>query len=173
VEHGPRGISVGTVSKPFGLPGLRIGWIAAPAELIAECWSARDYISLSPGKLNDAIALLAFTYRERIISRNHAIIAANLAAAAEWIAKRREFLAWTPPRGGLLSLLRYTLAIDSLSLADLLATEYSVMLVPGSVFGLEHHLRISIGQEPTIFRAGLSAAARCLDRLAAATPARA
>ncbi len=41
---GPDGISVGTVSKPFGLPGLRIGWIAAPAETIAACWFLRDYV---------------------------------------------------------------------------------------------------------------------------------
>ncbi len=54
-----RGISVGTFSKPFGLPGLRIGWIAAPADIVAACWAMRDYISLSPGKLNDALAVLA------------------------------------------------------------------------------------------------------------------
>src|SRR3712207_7558026 len=47
-------------SKPFGLPGLRIGWIAAPEDVVRRCWGLRDYISLSPGKLNDALAVLAF-----------------------------------------------------------------------------------------------------------------
>src|SRR5919199_3380820 len=146
VDHGPLGISVGTVSKPFGLPGLRIGWIAAPAPVVAACWAARDYLSLSPGKLNDAIAQLAFRHRERILERNSAIIAANLAAAEAWVARHTDILAWTPPRAGLLALLRYDLPMDSRELADLLATEYSVMLAPGSVFGLERHLRIGLGQ---------------------------
>ena len=60
VDYGTRAISVGTISKPFGLPGLRIGWMAAPAEVVTECWSMRDYTSLSPGKLSDALAILAF-----------------------------------------------------------------------------------------------------------------
>jgi len=166
-DHGPLGISVGTVSKPFGLPGLRIGWIAAPAPVVAACWEARDYISLSPGKLNDAIAELAFRHRERIVERNTAIIAANLAAAEAWVAGHSDILAWTPPRGGLLALLRYNLPIDSRELADLLATEYSVMLAPGSVFGLDGHLRIGLGQDSPIFRAGLAATSRCFDHFGA------
>ena len=165
-EHGALGISVGTVSKPFGLPGLRIGWIVAPPELIESCWGARDYVSLSPGKLNDAIAQLAFKHRRRIIDRNTAIITANLAATNAWVAQHKDILSWTPPSGGLLALLRYDLPIDSRVLADLLATEYGVMLAPGSVFGLEHHLRIGIGQDPLVFRAGLAAASRCLEHLA-------
>ncbi len=164
-EHGPLGISVGTVSKPFGLPGLRIGWIAAPRPVVAACWVARDYISLSPGKLNDAIAQLAFRHRERIVERNTAIIAANLAEADAWVARHAPTLAWTPPRGGLLALLRYNLPLDSLELADVLANDYGVMLAPGSAFGLEDHLRIGIGQDPPVFRAGLAAASRCFDHL--------
>src|SRR5207237_9829861 len=80
VDHGPRGISVGTVSKPFGLPGLRIGWIAASRDVISACLGIRDYVSLSPGKLNDAIAQLALRHRARIIERNSRLIAAQPAA---------------------------------------------------------------------------------------------
>jgi len=162
---GSHGISVGTVSKPFGLPGLRIGWIAAPAETIAACWALRDYITLSPGKLNDALAILAFKHRERIIERNRAIITQNLATAQRWIAEQQDVLSWTPPRGGLLSLLHYNLNIPSLELANRLAEEYSVMLAPGSAFGFEHYLRLGIGQEPRIFAEGLERTASCLATL--------
>ncbi|MBV9173193.1 MAG: aminotransferase class I/II-fold pyridoxal phosphate-dependent enzyme [Chloroflexi bacterium] len=165
VEHGRSGVSVGTVSKPFGLPGLRIGWMAGPPELIAACWAARDYVSLSPGKLNDALAVLAFKHLDRVVDRNAGIIEANLRAAQDWIAAHSDILTWTPPRGGLLALLRYDLPIESLELADLLATEYSVMLAPGSAFGLERHLRIGIGQDPPVFRAGLAAAGRAFQSL--------
>ncbi len=165
VEHGPRGISVGTVSKPFGLPGLRIGWIAAPKDVVSACVALRDYVTLSPGRLNDAIAQLAFRHRARIIERNSRIIAANLDATARWIAGHDDFLSWTPPRGGLLALLRYRLPISSMDLADRLAAEHGVMLAPGSAFGYEHHLRIGIGQDPGVFRAGLDAASRGFDSL--------
>lgn len=164
-DLGQRGISVGTISKPFGLPGLRIGWMAAPQEIVARCWAMRDYVSLSPGKLNDALALLALEHREQIVARNRAIIAANLASAQEWIDANADLLAWQPPRGGLLALLHYNLDLPSLVLADKLATEYSVMLAPGSAFGYEHYLRIGIGQRPEVFQAGLAAASACFAAL--------
>lgn len=158
---GPRGISVGTISKPFGLPGLRLGWMVAPKNVIAKCWAMRDYVSLSPGKLNDQIAMLAFKHREKIIARNTAIIGANLNAANTWVAAHKDILSWRPPRGGLLALLKYELDMPSLALADKLATDYSVMLAPGSAFGYENYLRIGIGQNPEVFKAGLDAASKC------------
>jgi aspartate/methionine/tyrosine aminotransferase len=164
-DLGERGISVGTLSKPFGLPGLRIGWIMAPPDLVRRCWSMRDYVSLSPGKLNDALACLAMTHRDRIIARNRQIIEANLRTAGQWMADRETFLSWTPPRGGLLALLKYDLPIASLELADKLALEHSVMLAPGSAFGYEHHLRLGIGQRPDIFAKGLEEAGKCFDQL--------
>ncbi|MCB0114483.1 MAG: aminotransferase class I/II-fold pyridoxal phosphate-dependent enzyme, partial [Caldilineaceae bacterium] len=165
-DLGPLGISVGTLSKPFGLPGLRLGWMVAPQDVVAKCWAMRDYISLSPGKLNDALGVLAITHRDKIVTRNWAIIEANLAAANRWIDDHSGLLSWTPPRGGLLALLHYDLDIPSLELSNKLAEEYSVMLAPGSAFGYEHHLRIGIGQNPTVFQQGLDAAARCFAQLA-------
>jgi aspartate/methionine/tyrosine aminotransferase len=168
VNHGPLGISVGTISKPFGLPGLRIGWLAAPADLVAQCWAMRDYISLSPGKLNDALAVLALKHREQIVERNQAIVKQNLATATAWLDRHADLVSWTPPRGGLLALLRYYLDIPSLDLANKLAEEYSVMLAPGSVFGFEHYLRLGIGQKPSIFATGLEQTAACFAALQAA-----
>jgi aspartate/methionine/tyrosine aminotransferase len=131
VEYGPSAISVGTISKPFGLPGLRIGWMAAPPEIATECWSMRDYTSLSPGKLSDALAILAFKHRDRIVERNRKIIGQNLEATNRFVEERSEFLSWTPPRGGLLALLRYELDVPSLELANRLSEECGVMLAPG------------------------------------------
>jgi aspartate/methionine/tyrosine aminotransferase len=166
-DLGPAGISVGTMSKPFGLPGLRIGWMAAPADIVSACWSMRDYISLSPGKLNDALAALALQHRDKIVQRNREIVAQNLARTSRWIAEHAGILSWSPPRGGLLALVRYHLDIPSLDLANKLADEYGVMLAPGSVFGFERHLRIGIGQEPSIFSAGLQRASACFADLQA------
>jgi aspartate/methionine/tyrosine aminotransferase len=164
---GPSGISVGTISKPFGLPGLRTGWIAGPKDLVARCWAMRDYISLSPGKLNDALAIMAIKNRDKIIERNNGIIAANLGAARAWIDRHADILSWQPPKAGLLALLRYRLPISSMELANKLAEDYGVMLAPGSVFGYEHHLRLGIGQQPSIFEAGLAQTSACFSKLSA------
>lgn len=161
------GISVGTLSKPFGLPGLRIGWIAAEADLVAKCWGMRDYVSLSPGKLNDALAVLALKHRRKVAERTRAIVLRNLETARAWFDEHAEIVSWTPPRGGLLALMRYALDIPSLELSNLLAEKYGVMLAPGSVFGVEHHLRIGIGQTPEIFAEGLRRTAACLGELRA------
>ncbi len=166
-DLGSRGISVGTLSKPFGLPGLRVGWLVAPADVVARCWGQRDYISLSPGKLSDYLATIALRERERIFARARAIAARNLATVERWIREREGLLDWTPPRGGLLGLLRYHLDVPSLELANRLAEEASVMLAPGSAFGFEQHLRIGLGAEPSLFQEGLGVAARYLEDLAA------
>ena len=162
--HGA-GISVGTLSKPFGLPGLRIGWIAGPADLVARCWATRDYTSLSPGKLNDVLAVLALRHRERISDRTQEIVRTNLETANRWFGENSEVVSWTPPRGGLLALMRYALDIPSLELANRLAEKYGVMLAPGSAFGVEHHLRIGIGQLPESFAEGLRRTAACFADL--------
>lgn len=171
-DLGPRAISVGTFSKPFGLPGLRIGWMAAPADLVARCWAMRDYVSLSPGKLNDALAVIALEHRERIVERTRGIVGRNLETAEAWFAGNAALAQWTPPRGGLLALMRYNPDVPSLTLANRLAEEYGVMLAPGSAFGYEGHLRIGVGQEPDVFAEGLARTTRCLATMAEAAGAR-
>ncbi|RIK45577.1 MAG: aminotransferase [Chloroflexi bacterium] len=167
-DLGDSAVSVGTFSKPFGLPGLRTGWLAGPTDFIAKCWWMRDYLTLSPGKLNDALAVLALRNRAAIVERTHRIVAANLATAERWFADNSAVAAWTPPRAGLLALLHYQLDIPSQQLADRLAGEYSVMLAPGSAFGYEHYLRIGIGQDPAVFAEGLARTAACFADLQAA-----
>jgi aspartate/methionine/tyrosine aminotransferase len=164
-DLGPRAISTGTFSKPFGLPGLRIGWIAAPAEIVRRCWGLRDYITLSPGKLNDALATIAFRHRDQIAARTRAIVSENVPVAERWFADNADLVSWSPPQGGLLALMRYELDMPSVALANRLAEEYSVMLAPGAAFGYEGYLRIGVGNAPETFREGLRQTARCLRDL--------
>jgi aspartate/methionine/tyrosine aminotransferase len=142
--------------------------MAAHGDVAARCWGLRDYVSLSPGKLNDALAVVAMRYRQAIFQRNEGIITRNLATANAWVEEHAELVSWKPPRAGLLALLHYRLDIPSLELANKLAEEYSVMLAPGSAFGFEQYLRVGIGQAPAVFTAGLAAAATCFAELQAA-----
>lgn len=164
-DLGDKVISVGTMSKPFGLPGLRVGWLVANPELVAACWSFRDYVSLSPSGISDAIALTAIEHREAIFPRNRDIIGTNLNVANIWFRDNADLVSWQPPRAGLLAMMRYNIDIPSTELADRLAKEVRVMLAPGSAFGLEHHLRIGVGQRPDLFAEGLKRTADFLRSL--------
>lgn len=160
-----KGISVGTVSKPFGIPGLRLGWFAAPAEIAQAAWGVRDYVSLSPAKLSDIIVSAILPNRDALLKRNAAIIEQNLKTANEWFAENSSLVNWIPPQAGLLAMMGYTADIDSRTLADRLAGEVGVMLAPGDAFGMPGKLRIGIGQDPKIFREGLELTADFLRKL--------
>ncbi len=164
-DIGTNGISVGTLSKPFGLPGLRIGWIASTSDIVQQCWSMRDYVSLSPGKLNDYLATIALRSREQVFARTQKIAGENLQTLDAWIHQREDLVSWVAPRGGLLGLLHYNIDIPSYELADQLAEESSVMLAPGAAFGYEQFLRIGIGGDPDVFRRGLDRTTPVLERL--------
>jgi aspartate/methionine/tyrosine aminotransferase len=165
-ELGDTGLSVSTLSKPFGLPGLRIGWLVAPEEIVKECWAFRDYVSLSPGYLNDRLAQIVLSHRETLLGRTKQIASGNLAMVEQWIREREGLVDWVRPRGGLLGLLNYQMNIPSAELADNLAQEASVMLAPGSAFGHEYHLRIGFGADPKKFRQGLEIAGSYIENVA-------
>lgn len=155
----PRSVSVGTMSKFFGLPGLRLGWLAANAELAAACWAQRDYTSLSPAWLSDRFARLAVDNRDLIQQRNNGILAENLKKARSWFAENDDIVSWREPKAGLLAMVDVVGVDDTDELSERLAAEAGVMLAPGSAFGLPGYLRLGIGQRPEIF-------AEALDRTA-------
>jgi aspartate/methionine/tyrosine aminotransferase len=150
-----KAISVGTVSKPFGMPGLRTGWFAANADVVQQAWATRDYITLSPAKISDAVTCALIEHRDKVLPRNQAIMQENLEVARAWFAEHADVASWSEPKAALLAMLRYNVPLDSETLADRLAGEARVMLAPGSAFGLEGHLRIGIGQRQDLFAEGL------------------
>ncbi len=165
-ELGESGLSVSTLSKPFGLPGLRLGWLVGPEDVVRQCWWFRDYVSLSPGYLNDRLAQIVLRNRESLMDRTRQIASGNLELVEQWIREREGLIDWVRPRGGLLGLLSYRMDVPSSELADSLARDASVMLAPGSAFGNEHHLRIGFGANPEKFREGLEVAGQYIERVA-------
>ena len=157
----PRAVSVGTMSKFFGLPGLRLGWLAGTSELAAQCWELRDYTSLSPSKLSDRFAQIAVANHRCVQQRNNEILDANLATARRWFTENEDIVSWKEPKAGLLAMMKVIGMDDTDALSEHLAANAGVMLAPGSAFGLPGYMRIGIGQRPEIF-------AEALDRTAAA-----
>lgn len=159
-----RVIVTGGLSKTYGLPGLRIGWVAGPPGLVDQLWGRHDYTTIAPGALNDRLARLALepVQRERLIGRTRRRLSENQAIVGAWV-RQQYGLRQIPPEAGGVTLIRYPGTRLSAQLAEQLLTEQSVLVVPGVHFGLEHHLRVGIGGEPDPLREGLARLGRMLD----------
>lgn len=166
---GERVIVTSGLSKAYGIPGIRIGWIVAPPPLVDDCWSQHDYLTIGPNKLSDRLAQIAVRpdNRERLYARTRAILQHNLPIAREWIRSFGGRLAWREPVAGAMALVRYEGTVPSLELAERLRTRQSTLVVPGTHVGLEGHLRVWIGGREDFLREGLGRIGRELSTVAA------
>src|SRR4051794_31590460 len=106
---GDRVIVTSGLSKAYGIPGVRIGWIVGPAAVVAECWSQHDYVTIGPNKISDAVARIAVQpdNREKLYARTRTILRENLPLMREWVAGLGDFLTFREPQAGALCLMRY------------------------------------------------------------------
>lgn len=81
-----RGISTASMSKAFSLAGLRLGWVAGPAELIEDIAIYRDYNRISVGIIDDLFASIALEHRDALLDRSRRIVRTNLAVLDDWVA---------------------------------------------------------------------------------------
>jgi aspartate/methionine/tyrosine aminotransferase len=145
------------LSKAYGLPGLRIGWMACPPEIAASCWSYKDYTTIGPGALNEKLARLALnpSTREKILHRTQSILRNNYPVLAGWMSAHPGIFSLVEPHAGAIALLRYRLNINSTRLAEKLLHERSVLIVPGDHFGMDRFLRLGYGPPEAYLRAAL------------------
>jgi aspartate/methionine/tyrosine aminotransferase len=145
------------LSKAYGIPGVRIGWIVGPPKMMSETWSQHDYITICPNKISDHIARTAVdpANRERCYARTRSLLQSNLAIAREWIASFNGFLEWREPEAGAIALVKYNAPIPSAELAERMRTRQNTLVVPGSYLGLEGFLRIWLGAREDYLREGL------------------
>jgi aspartate/methionine/tyrosine aminotransferase len=156
------------LSKAYGLPGLRIGWIAGPPDLVARLWSYHDYTTIAPGALGDLLARVALApdRRPRLLERTRRILRENYPVLREWIDAHEGWFRHIPPEAGAIAYLAYTHPIDSGTLAARLRDEQSVLVVPGVHFDMEGFVRLGFGSERPLLEEGLRRVQRLLSALA-------
>ena len=152
-----KGVSVGTFSKTFSLAGLRLGWVAAPEELIERINRRRDYNTISCGKIDDYLAALAIHSREALLRRNLKIVADNAAVLDAWVQSEPR-ISYVRPKAGTTAFLKYDAPVDSVTFCKQLLEKTGVMLLPGAAMDMEGWLRIGycFAEDTTALRKGLA-----------------
>ncbi|HET7250085.1 MAG TPA: aminotransferase class I/II-fold pyridoxal phosphate-dependent enzyme [Gemmatimonadales bacterium] len=154
-------ICVAGLSKAYGLPGLRIGWLVGPAPLVADAWARHDYTTIGPSGASDHLATLALqpAVRERLLARTRGILRDNYPVLEQWLQSFGPTFSWVPPQAGAICWVRYRPAMDGEVLVERVRSAQSVLLVPGEHFGMPGFLRFGFGNELSELRAALAATA--------------
>jgi aspartate/methionine/tyrosine aminotransferase len=160
-------IAVGSLSKAYGLPGLRTGWAVGPEKVIDEIWARHEYTTLSATAAANYLAALALSpeMRPRIIERTRAYIRRGFPVLEEWMKRHGDTFSLRPPDAAAIAFIRYQLDINSTEFVERLRKEKSVLIVPGDHFGLDHYLRISFGLPHDYLTAGLDRIHELIEEL--------
>lgn len=143
----PHAISLGVMSKAYGLAGLRVGWIATrDAALLRRIAALKDYTTICNAAPSEVLALIALRAHDRVLARTMAIVRANLARLDEFFTQHEERFAWLRPRAGSVAFPRLREG-DATALAEAAVREAGVLLLPGALFGADpSHFRVGYGR---------------------------
>jgi aspartate/methionine/tyrosine aminotransferase len=154
-----RAVSLGSISKTYGLPGLRIGWLACrDPEIREELVTLKDYTTICASAPSELLVALALRNREILAARNLEIVGRNLPLLDEFFARHAEVFEWVRPTAGPIGFPVVRGVADVDVLCEALATA-GVLLLPGSVYDEPRHVRVGFG------RADLPKALELLEEL--------
>ena len=152
-----RVIAVGSMSKAYGLPGLRIGWAVGPAGTMDDLWARHEYTTITTTMLSNKLTAIALseTVRPQILARTRKYIRDGYPVLEAWMQSHGNTFSLVPPEAAAIAFVRYHIDINSTTLVERLRDHKSVLIVPGDHFGLDSYLRISYGLPHDYLRAGL------------------
>lgn len=148
-----RGLSLNVMSKSYGLPGLRIGWIACQdAEIISKMERLKHYLSICNSGPSERLTMIALANRDKILARNCAIIDDNLPKWDAFFARHPELFDWKHPDGSCMAFPRYKGADGVDAFCNRLVEESGVLFLPSTIYSSElgetpkNRLRLGFGR---------------------------
>ena len=153
-----RAISLNTVSKAYGLPGLRIGWLACrEPKLLERITELKLYTTICSSAPSELLVALALRHHDRLVTDSRRLVLANLPLIDDLLERRRELFEWVRPTAGPIGFPRVSDERDVHAWCEAVAEQAGVLLLPGSVYGQPQHVRVGFG------RANLAQAIARLD----------
>lgn len=149
-----RGLSLNVMSKSYGLPGLRIGWIASQdGEVLSRMESLKHYLSICNSGPSERLAIIALENGREILARNCRIVDENLPKWDSFFARHDDLFEWRRPDGSCMAFPRYLGSDGVEEFARALVEESGVLLLPSTIY------RSDLGPTPTDrFRLGFGRA---------------
>jgi capreomycidine synthase len=163
-----RCVSFGTLSKAYGLPGLRVGWCVAPPAVRAAMVRMRDYLTISTSPLTELIATAVLGQADAVLAPRLAQARQNRAALLGWVGDQHGLVSCVPPGGGVSAFPAFAGLTDTTGICAELAQRHGVLVVPGTCFGHPDRMRIGFGGPPAELQDGLNQVA---DTVRAHSPA--
>ncbi len=160
-------IVTSSLTKAYGLSGLRCGWVLASPELCRKMWNINDLFSSNLAHPAERLSVIALDHLERIAGRAKAILNANRPVLHDFLASRRNLAYHQPEFGTIVCPRLLTGSVEKLD--RLLREKYETGVVPGAFFYMPQYFRVGIGGDPEMTRAGLERLALALDELKGVT----
>jgi aspartate/methionine/tyrosine aminotransferase len=157
VTLAPDTVVIGSLSKIYGLSGLRVGWLAGPRSIIDACRRMRHYTTVAPPLIVQDLGAIAVENREKCLMRTRTIVAENYKYVRNWLDKHKHLFEWVEPQAGLVMLVKLKHQDSTDQFARELAKEKKVFLVPCSTtFNMpEGYLRLGLGTDHDVLVQGL------------------
>lgn len=149
-----KGISVGSMSKTYSLPGLRVGWVCAREDLINEINKHREYNTISVSILDDYFSAIALENKDVLTIRNFQIMNKGLKVLNDWL-NGEVYIKAHLPQGGTTALLRYRKDIPSKTLCRNLQSKTGVAILPGETMEMEGTVRVGYCVDSEVLQTGL------------------
>jgi aspartate/methionine/tyrosine aminotransferase len=158
-------ISTSSLTKSYGLAGLRCGWAVAPAEISERLRRTRDLVDVVSSAPSDRLSALAFGMRDRLGARTKGLLGQNTAIMREFLAVHPQLEAALPPHTSI-TFPRLRAVADAGPFVERLLREEGVAVAPGRFFDAPSHFRVSLAGQTDILRDGLARLGRVLERSA-------
>jgi aspartate/methionine/tyrosine aminotransferase len=143
-----RAVSLGSMSKSYGLPGLRMGWLVSKdREILQRCLEFKYYTTICSSAPSEFLTALALRHREVLAQRNRQIVLRNLPLLDAFFRQRASLFEWTKPNASPIGFVRFKPQRDVSSFCEQLARDTGVLLLPGTVYDQPRHIRFGFGRK--------------------------
>jgi aspartate/methionine/tyrosine aminotransferase len=141
-------VSMGSMSKAYGLAGLRLGWFASrDAEILRRCAEFKMYTTISSSAPSEFLSGVALRHREALLNRNLKIVQTNISLLDSFFSRRGDLFDWVKPNASTIGFARLKLQRNVQEFCDDVVKKTGVMLLPGSVYDEPRHIRFGYGRK--------------------------